>query len=442
MHSVYKVDVKGKVRFKTISSDGPNLIIEYGVVGGKSITKSKECVEKSKGKSNYTTAEDQAKIQITRKYKLCIREGYYDTREEAIISSGNNEVIQAAKEAAEKAREEAEKVYKLAKIEYKSAYQEFKIAYEEAKSIYEEAVKVAEYYRDYPKKSTKKLIKPMLAKPFKPKSLKFNKVTDNIFFIQPKLDGMRCLAFITVEDDTVNVVLKSRKNVVIDSVEHVVKDLKEIFKSEVNGFSVILDGELYIHGENFQTNMSYIKKYKKGFTERVLFCVYDVVKDCSIKERLNYISKVLKNRLLSVNVVETAIVTTDNIEELLIQLEKEHKFYVDKKFEGIMLRPNYKEGYQPNKRSKALLKYKKFIDEVGIIIDVIPSKSCKTLGQPIIKMNGKTFGAGVKLTVKEREELLTNKEKYIGKIAEIRFFEYYASGIPRFPIYHGIREDK
>ena len=42
----------------------------------------------------------------------------------------------------------------------------------------------------------------------------------------------------------------------------------------------------------------------------------------------------------------------------------------------------------------------------------------------------------------ERRELLVNKEDYIGKTAEIRYFEETDGGLPRFPVYVGIRLDK
>ena len=48
----------------------------------------------------------------------------------------------------------------------------------------------------------------------------------------------------------------------------------------------------------------------------------------------------------------------------------------------------------------------------------------------------------MKYSHEEREDFLTNKKKYIGKPAEIRFFEYTDAGIPRFPVMVGIRLDK
>jgi hypothetical protein len=48
----------------------------------------------------------------------------------------------------------------------------------------------------------------------------------------------------------------------------------------------------------------------------------------------------------------------------------------------------------------------------------------------------------MKFSHAEREEILINKENYIGKKAEIRFFEYTDGGIPRFPVCVGFRLDK
>jgi hypothetical protein len=38
--------------------------------------------------------------------------------------------------------------------------------------------------------------------------------------------------------------------------------------------------------------------------------------------------------------------------------------------------------------------------------------------------------------------MLINKQDYLGKTAEIRFFEFTDDGLPRFPVMVGIRLDK
>ena len=131
------------------------------------------------------------------------------------------------------------------------------------------------------------------------------------------------------------------------------------------------------------------------------------------------------------------------------------------------------DGYKCDSRSNGLLKYKKFLDEAYELIDVTPADKDPTQGVPVCKLNHllpliterikwytvngsietivnsegvecgyPTTRCGAKLSQEERRELLSNKSDYIGKIAEVRFFEKSNKGIPRFPIYHGIRLDK
>ena len=110
-------------------------------------------------------------------------------------------------------------------------------------------------------------------------------------------------------------------------------------------------------------------------------------------------------------------------------------------YEGSIIRYGEAE-YKLNGRSSNLLKYKDFQDIALPIIDIIPSEQRPTWGQPIFELNGKRFSSGTRLSHSEREEFLTNKSHYIGKTAEIRFFEFSDEGIPRFPIFCGIRLDK
>ena len=63
-------------------------------------------------------------------------------------------------------------------------------------------------------------------------------------------------------------------------------------------------------------------------------------------------------------------------------------------------------------------------------------------GTPHFELNGKRFKAGVKMSHSDREDLLTNKKEYIGKIANIRYFELTDDGIPRFPVMIGIHTDR
>ena len=73
---------------------------------------------------------------------------------------------------------------------------------------------------------------------------------------------------------------------------------------------------------------------------------------------------------------------------------------------------------------------------------ITPNEANPLHGTPHFELRGKSFKSGVKMSYEDREDLLQNKNKYIGKTAEIRFFEYSENGIPRFPVMVGIRLDK
>ena len=102
------------------------------------------------------------------------------------------------------------------------------------------------------------------------------------------------------------------------------------------------------------------------------------------------------------------------------------------------------EGYQVNKRSSQLLKYKDFLDEVYEVIDIEPSEARPTQGVALCFCNRtlRTFSTGMKFSHEAREEILRNKDMYIGQKAEIRFFEFTDDGLPRFPVCVGFRFDK
>ena len=127
-----------------------------------------------------------------------------------------------------------------------------------------------------------------------------------------------------------------------------------------------------------------------------------------------------------------------NSKEELIEY---HKKFLEEGYEGSIIRHS-EEGYAVNKRSSSLLKFKDFKDIACEIIDVEPSEKRPRQGIFICKHRGNYFGCGMKFSHAEREEILINKEHYIGKTAEIRFFEYTEDGIPRFPVAVGIRLDK
>lgn len=270
------------------------------------------------------------------------------------------------------------------------------------------------------------VVLPMLAKDFSAEKKKINWGVDMVV-VQPKLDGMRCLAFVKADG---SVLLLSRKGKVIENMMHIEKELSQL------GIDIILDGELYVHGEGFQTNMSYVKKYYPGKSERIIFNVYDVVDfEKPYLQRIAFLDTL---EMDSVRQVPYGHVSSeDSVREMF-------KVYVEEGYEGAMVKVS-KSGYKSNGRSSELLKYKEFIDIQLPILDVISADQRPSWGTPTFFWKGAdddTLKAGTKLSHEQREDLLLNKENYIGAMAEIRFFEYSDEGVPRFPVMVGIRLDK
>lgn len=274
------------------------------------------------------------------------------------------------------------------------------------------------YYETIEEAQKEIIILPMLAKDFKEEEHKVSYP----FHVQPKLDGMRCLKR--------HQILKSRKNKEIDTMLHIA--------NEIVGLSDIFDGELYAHGLSFQDNMKLIKKYRKDESEKIKYHVYDLVlPNIPFIERLALLETIIRETKPNhIELVPTYIV--ENKQELL----ERHKQFLSEGYEGTIIRHGNL-GYEINKRSGSLLKFKDFQDLACEIVDVEPSEKRPSHGIFICKVSdGRTFGTGMKFSFEEREEILANKKDYIGKIVEIRFFEYTDDGLPRFPVCVGIRLDK
>jgi len=355
----FKKDSKGRLRVTIFETDGCNIVTRSGLIGGKLKETTIPCKAKNVGRSNETTCEEQAVLELESRYKKKLDEGYFSTVAEA---------------------------------------------------------------------ESTLVVLPMLAKSVNLSKLEYPVITS------PKLDGMRCMGQANV--DNVSSTLVSRKGKRIETVNHITVPLVMSGKEVV--FDAWLDGELYSHGDDFQTNMRLIKKYRKGETERIKYYVYDIYipnTDFTYRER----HKILTNACKYTDDTITVVPYLQAYNET--ELKAIHADYLKQGYEGTMVRiDNY--NYELDKRSDSLLKYKDFIDSTYQIVDIIPNEKTPTQGTVVCKLNNDTFKCGMKMSHKDREELLTNKDKYIGSTAEVRYFETSQDGVPRFPVCVGIRLDK
>jgi len=266
------------------------------------------------------------------------------------------------------------------------------------------------------------VLKPMLALEYK------GKVTYPVW-VQPKLDGVRCLLYLNPEG---HVVFQSRQNTVYPPFEHLVEDVKGWLARMPPG--TILDGELYTHGMAFEEIVSMVRRSKKR-TVDIKYTLYDFFiqgeNGWTYEERLDLLTKAYRPGN-HVELIETKKIT----EEADVRTWLDH--YLEKGYEGIMVRRNglYKEG-----RSKDLLKYKLFKDDEFEVVghhmskveDAVPIFDCVT-------QEGKRFGVMMKENQEEKIKRLENMEQWYGKKLTVKYQELTKEGIPRFPVGIGFRD--
>ena len=102
--------------------------------------------------------------------------------------------------------------------------------------------------------------KPMLAYPVSSKPINY----DDKVFIQPKLDGVRCV----IQCDNSEVKAYSRTGKLWKNIDHILEELYPFFNEFPN---VILDGELYNHNlkDNFEKIISLVRKTKPTEEDRL-----------------------------------------------------------------------------------------------------------------------------------------------------------------------------
>ena len=254
------------------------------------------------------------------------------------------------------------------------------------------------------------IIKPMLAQEYK----KYVAPA----WVQPKLDGVRCLVYMKNGD----VVFQSRQNTIYEPLMHLVPELRAIL---CRAPDAILDGELYAHELGFENIISMVRRAKVRHPDihKIKYHMYDVFNDLSMSfiDRRQLLTTIYKNEP-NVVLVETVPVQKADIEPLL------HK-YIASNYEGIMIRGNgpYKHG-----RSKDLLKYKLFKDDEFEVIGHHEGQG----GIPIFecKIKDKTFSVAMKGTMESKKDRMDKVEDYYGKMLTVKYQELSADGIPRFPV--------
>ena len=286
--------------------------------------------------------------------------------------------------------------------------------------------------------------KPMLAYPVSDKPIDYN----NTVFMQPKLDGVRCLiqyekvkpTGIPPDIYSHQVKAYSRTGKQWKNIDHILESLTPFFEANPD---VILDGELYNHAlkDDFEKIISCVRKTKPTPIDRsesrklVQFHCYDIVdEEMLFVDRIYWLRKKFPRFPYGVRLVHTESVLDGRDAELF------HEACLTSGYEGSILRINdiYKCG-----RSWSLRKFKDFHDAEATITDWVEGKGKRkgTIGKFIaIDADGNEFGMPVMDNFKKLQTMFKEMQTWVGREATFTYFERTKAGSYRHPLFKAIRD--
>jgi len=277
----------------------------------------------------------------------------------------------------------------------------------------------------------------MLAYPVSAKPIDYSKPT----FIQPKLDGVRCV----IQAEWLNphhleVIAYSRTGKEWKNIEHILAQLKPFFQKFPN---VILDGELYNHDlrDNFEKIISLVRKTKPTDEDRLeaskltQFHCYDIIDEhLEFDDRIEFVNSTLM-LLPSIHIVDTSRVYDADHAKRVHELVN-----LDDGYEGSIVRTN--DTYHC-KRSHNLRKFKDFHDAEATIIDWVEGKGKRkgTIGKFVGRdSEGIEFGMPVMDKFKYLQDNFEEMKSWVGCVATFTYFERTKANSYRHPLFKAIRD--
>jgi len=391
---LYGKSKTGKYLQWRISTEEGTILTQHGSVGGKLQITSREAEPKNVGRSNATTASEQAVLEALAKYKKKMESGYMESLD----------------------------------------------------SLEETVTKLL----------------PMLAYPIGKKQHTLAEYKTRIA-LQPKLDGVR------MESYWITPVLQttSRTGKPLD-IPHLRKELETHLP-----YQHFADGEIYIEQlavdcaeyndslaidtptagrlNAFQILMKLVKKPQTLFIPELGYSVSTTDLEYHVYDYVNLENKT-EGFASRVQLREGLTKDTPNSKIKLVQtvfgtfswetVDSFHAEVTVKGYEGTILRFS-ESPYQFGHRSAYLLKYKDFMDAEFTIVGAREGKGTRKgcVIWECITPAGKPFTCGMMGTVEFQRACFDNKEQYFGASLKVKFQEYTAKNVPRFPTGLSIRED-
>jgi DNA ligase-1 len=253
--------------------------------------------------------------------------------------------------------------------------------------------------------------------------------------VEPKLDGVRCLVHLGV--DKISCYSRDLKPLVnfAELEEELVKDFL-LFKG------AILDGEVIANSRNFDDTISRARSHR-GVNTHIdyTFCIFDVVvPNKPLIERKRMLEGYTKGKHWR---VMPWLISVDEQE-----LMTEHAINCRVGFEGTMIKNMY--GLYHHGRNQDWKKLKPFHTADLTITSITEGKGKASGMMGRIEVQGFIGDAGNVFVKSEvgtgfsdevRKDMFNNKDKYLGKVAEIQYQEITKDNSLRFPSFKRMRTD-
>lgn len=431
----------GKDRLWKTWAEANRVYSAYGEVGGKIIVSAPTVAEpKNVGKKNETTAEDQAKREAARAWVKQLGKGY-EVREGEEGYALYRTVIEERDRLGGKALGLDTLVLSLLTRSPRFTKQ--------VESTAAPVRKVAT------KQAEGGIPLPILATTWDPSNPKHLDFRSGVF-VQPKLDGVRALAYLNDGE----VVFPSRSGKYYPHFHTARAQLTELLTafSEENGIDLILDGEVYADelieprtgrkipdAERFSliAGAGGQRRTKADiYDDQLQYFVFDIagIRDSEVGDQTSRYEIVdqLAELIDRLELTAVRIVPRYEVHSADEALQKAATF-IEAGYEGIILRDR-KLPYKSGQRSQYMKKYKEFDDTECTIVG-FESGVGKEKGAVIWKcqLGEAVFSVRPVGSIEERKALMKKAPTFLGYRLTIKYQGLSKDGVPRFPVGKGVR---
>ena len=264
---------------------------------------------------------------------------------------------------------------------------------------------------------------------------KFDRIRKGDHYIEPKIDGLRCLAIVRGQ----SVLLLSRNGLEFTSADHLKPQILQLVSGQGD---CVLDGELT--SGNFNESSSAVRK-KDLQDEYINYSTFDFLHMEEWKTPVEHYSTRRyrledlyrsKGGLPNLVLVPSYRVSSED------EIMKFYNFFLDKGYEGGMVKRA--DGLYRKRKHRDWMKLKE-TKEVDLLVESLVQGEGKyhgMLGALICKFNGKRVSIGAGFTDEERELWWKEPNLIIRKVIEVHYHQVTPDGSLRHPRLHKVRWDK